>query len=236
MRKKVVALLFYLISSSLFALESLVICYDSPLKMSQAVEKLKIILTREESYESIGKGNCLSLQIVSDREDLIFRFMGRNLYPTQIYGSSGLSQDSSKQECQINIEKTSLENLSTEEIQLMKAGRLSVEKVNAQKKITAHLLLTENLPGTLTYERDDYVVVCKSRGQQYELSFYLRSINENKRNSLSSSVRINKGEKKEIGSILKEVNEKTSNVAIPNGLEYKKREGIESEYITIQVN
>ncbi|WPU66016.1 hypothetical protein [Peredibacter starrii] len=223
-------------------------CFGSPAESSTAREKFRAIQVPSDQLTMDGK--CFTIQMSEHRHELIQRFI-RSSFPNVSISFS--SEDVRRDPCQLKVEKEKSKHLDSTQVGLDVLNQ-STSTTNGSDVLKIQTLKDFNL----TVDQDEIKGRCRFiNPNRYEISLEVRknpkpivpvnlppgtivALNnpppDQETSMLSTTLQLNRGERIEIGSIVKNLRDKGHDVSINPELKVETSSQSASEKVFLSVD
>jgi len=204
--------------------------YDTPTTI-QAANYLNDFLIKDESLIPRRDMNCLDVLVKPARANLFEKLLASkfSMKKMPLQGNESISD----KRCDLVVEKETFSQMKTGEIGVrVKSFKLKDRNQIQQEKSKSFLVLMHGKTASLHVNEEEILVKCfMIRADRYQLEFYLKGQD----NSLSSTVSLVKGQRLEVGGLVKTLNSKDQNIDLPNTGITTKTKGERSDHIWLMI-
>lgn len=223
-------LIFFIFSIPLtFAEDSTVssYCFNHKIDLTAALNDFSFL--KLPSEKSRLQNHCFEIISSVKRADFYNRYFKRK-YAQKVKIDHLAHTNSNQESCRIQIEKRGQSNNQVRDITLGNKARVQDHSVLGQVISRQEILVSQGKKGSFDYLGKKVEVTCKIIGQLAHIQL------ETKRSShlvtrgqdeldLSTSLSLNRGQKIEVGSVLKKIDSKGRQINIPAKIGGKSRSG-----------
>jgi len=230
-------------------------CFSSTAESLKAQASSKYLMLPADSIEA--KGECFSLFTTETRRELIQRYL-RNNYP-QLTVTFSSAERSADEMCSLKVEKIKNSNSTQTNAQVKTFGSVNVGNSSSSGKEVSQIKVMSGSSFELQVDTQKISGKCRFiNSSRFEIEFSMLFIPKpitppvpdgvivvlenpplpevQQGTSLSTTVQIGKGDRLEIGSIVKDLNEKGVQASLTPQLSYEKTEGQSTEKIYLLVD
>lgn len=243
-------LLFCFLANPIFAQDIQVetYCFSSVTESLKAQSSARYLMTSQDKIED--KNECFSLFTSNTRRELIQKYLLQN-YPNMKVSFSS-EERSAAETCHIQVERIKNSNTERSSFSLKKAP--GIEKTNSQGKETSQIKVLSGAPFELRVDQQKIEGECLYiTPNRYEITFSMKFIprpllppvpegvtvviqnppppETQTGTNLSTSVQLLKGQRIEMASIVKDLNDKAQSASLVPEFRYEKSEGVQEEKI-----
>jgi hypothetical protein len=236
-------LLLFITPTILFAEDTRGLCIPRSVRLEDLQKHLKIVLKQSDKVTFDKKNNCLEIKLSNVRFDLFKKYIGRRFplgktYTKRKNSSTTILNESNDRlkEVRRNCDLTLVENeslRSKKRTAELNTGLSAKEVKRKVKKYSqTNMMLGANLSGHLTLNENGVQFKCRPVGRS---KFQITLMKESLRgSSISTSVMVNAGEKLDVGSVYKDLNQKDRKISLDKGIKLEKIKGDQNiEYYLI---
>ncbi len=196
-------------------------CFRAPENVKNVSDRISFILTDRDKIQLNSESNCVDIYSSENRMKVIDKLIRKNFNPidsVQPKDSGNLDQD----HCRIELTETKKRNIDERTISAGEKNKVSDLNKFGTESNTTQLLLAYGRPGSIDIEGKSLNIVCvKNSSGNYHLNFYINSSGGNK---ISSDITVSPGQNVEVGSIVKDLDNKSKEFGISK-IEFNKSEG-----------
>lgn len=202
-------------------------CFNANVNLSSVKSYLGPILARGDRVYSRGIMNCVEIPKAESRFALFEKWLNRRYRIKSSYVGSGKSYQQTatnhvKANCKILIRKETKGQSTSNDISIQKNGRLSQTVTNSSGGVSSRLLLGTGKKGHIRVNSQRVGLVCTKKGaDNYEIDVSL----EARSGSVSTSVQVSRGNRINIGQVVEDLNNRSRNLDINRGANFKNTKG-----------
>lgn len=248
-------LLFVFLANPLFAqdLQVETYCFSSTSESLKAQSSAKYLMTSQDKIED--KNECFSLFTSSTRRELIQKYLLQN-YPNMKVSFSS-EERSASETCHIRVEK--IKNSNTQRSTFSLKNAPGVQNSTSQGKETSQIKVLSGAPFELRVDQQKIEGKCRYiNANQFEITFSMKFIprplippvpegvtvviqnppqpETQTGTNLSTTIQLAKGQRVEMGSIVKDLNDKAQSASLAPEFKYEKTEGVQEEKIYLALD
>ena len=225
-------------------------CFKKVTDVNSVKSHLSSLLAPKDKVNVVS--NCLHVTTEPIRINLYRKIISMKYKVISDYqinddGTVTQSFPSSSEMCRIETLKIIHSKDKRNDVQVGRQNKLSQTDGKGEEVIKGSMMLTVGLPSVLNVDQENIELTCsRLANNNYQLRFRLSStiqrdfqgriIGKNSSSSIDSTVNVTKGQKINVGSIVKDLKNKNKNVSINNGLKLSKTKGKKTidYYLTIR--
>jgi hypothetical protein len=212
-------LLLILFSLNLFAQDTLLILCHPNISQTKLLSSLKSFATKNDKL-SLSNSGCIEIFTTIKKEDLFTRLAKLKYPQIQIKSTSYIASD--KKLCRIKIEKIVNNGQQLRYININKRSKLGETDNKSASSEISNLLVSNAKSGSISINGSTYKLLCHYRNKNlYDISITATSEDS----AISTNLSLAKGQRIEIGSSLKKINDGDTNIGIPTGIVHRKKSG-----------
>lgn len=197
-----------LLSNSLMAQADLFsYCFEDSVRLSSVHQSLSFLLLPKDTVNLREHDHCIDIVASADRGKLFEKFLAGRYNLKQEKGDAVMPEH-----CILNLKTTTVLKSDSS---LVKFGEKNLVKKSEQNSTTTsqmEFVLSQGIQGELEAGPERLKVICRLNGEIGDLQFQFANSG---RGSLSSQFRVKRGEWLNIGSVLKDLNDKNKTLGIP---------------------
>lgn len=247
---------FLILLSNAFAQEMVVetYCFQSEQEALKARESAKYMMLPSDRTEP--KESCFSVFTHESRRELIQKYLLNSFPKMRVDYSS--SETTSKDDCQLLVEKVKIENKESIFLQSGKNPQGRVRESTKSTREVSQLRVMSGAPFELKVDEQEISGKCRYiTPSRYEITFTMRfvpkpivpemapgttvvinnpsQIKHQTGTNLATTVQMNKGEKLEIGNIVKDLTNEAAHASLIPKIQIDKSKGEAQEKIYLMI-
>tara|TARA_R110000868_G_scaffold86182_2_gene241715 strand:+ start:2880 stop:3458 length:579 start_codon:yes stop_codon:yes gene_type:complete len=170
------------------------------------------------------KGHCLVINADSNKEPLISAFLQKKV---------GIFKKSfaPRSECDITVTEIEVINSDTNNIRIGNKSRVRAGEEQSQNTTKSNMKVLENKWAMIEMNDSRVDIKCQKRGDFFELDVRVGS----EGSFLSNSVQVSAGQEIDLGSIVKEINEKNKELSTTTGIQVNKKIGTKQNTFKLSI-
>lgn len=190
-------------------------CFEKSVSLSDAHQTLKILLLPKDIVDHRIEYNCLDIVTSPDRGRLFEKYLGKRYHlQKDTKDSFQLNAEENKiSDCRIDLKTTTKSKVDTSKFKIGEKNIISFAENTNGNVSMMELLLGSGKSGEISIGEETLIIICQLIGS--ESANLIFSYLEKNKASVNSEVTAKKGEWINVGSILKDLNEKTKISGIP---------------------
>lgn len=205
------SLFLIFLSLNSFAQDDLVsFCFEKKVSLSEAAKNLDFLLLPTEKIALRPGDHCLDVLTSPHRTKLLEKFLSKRY---NIISETGVSGPSEIEHCRIDFKTLSNKKIETNNASLGKVTNLGTSEQSRTEVSSAQLLLASGKQGSIEVYGRSLDIECKKGASGfYQLAFFFR---DQAGNSARSEITVRESELVNVGSIVKELDEKNKTLGLP---------------------
>lgn len=198
-------------------------CFDRHTSLENIKKDVTPFLLEGEKISFNHTEHCVEFDLKGeDRIALIDGILSTKYRTKSAYRSQNVATKLSptvSENCRMEIQRTEKERTEVVEVKVGGKTKLVQRNVQGSGKSTTQMLLGMGRPGLIKMNGDEYYLKCdKSGAFAYEVTLSLER--DYGRDSLSTSIRVQKDEQIDLGSMSDEINKSDKKIGIPVGINH----------------
>lgn len=186
-------------------------CFDKTTNLNKVNQSLNFLLLPRDIVEQRPEDNCLDIITLPDRANLFEKFLSKryDLKHEVTHESTKVGASS----CRLDFKTTNQSKVDVNDFKIGQKNTLRSSETNNRNSSTMELLLGFGNDGDLEVASVKLKVKCQIIND--EKANLIFSFNEKNKGSLSTEITANKNEWINVGSVVKDLNEKNKTLGIP---------------------
>lgn len=199
------------LSFNSFAQDDLVsFCFEKKVNLNEAAKSLDFLLLPTEKVALRPGDHCLDVLTSAHRTKLLEKFLSKRY---NIISETGVAGPLEIEHCRIDFKTISNKKIETDAVSLGKVSSLGTSEQSRTEVSRSQLLLTSGKQGSIeVYGRSLDIECKKTLSGVYQLAFFFR---DQAGNSARSEIAVRESELVNVGSIIKDLDEKNKTLGLP---------------------
>lgn len=213
-------------------------CFERNVSIRQVKGHVSTIKAPADKIYLRESLNCIEMNIDNSREDLFRKWISRRFKIIRQYSGNSngavITKKLIRGQCNMKLRRVGKGQSETDNYQLGKSSKASKTISNNKNERVSTLVLTEGLRGSLSINGNRVELVCNRAGATYyQLDVFTT---DQSGNEISTNVSVNKGRELNIGQVVENLDNSSTNLDINQGIGRTKTQGnIQYDYfISIQ--
>lgn len=212
--KLLIVMFFSIISIAVNAKAYQRYCFDSNDQAGAAFSKLVYFKTTHDMFELDEK--CVDIYTIERRVEFFQQFV-KTKFPLVKLALSNTSSPV-KKNCKLEVEQILKGKKNKKKISAAQRLYFGEEDSNTDSTSVSALTLQPGSPGTIAVDKEVITLTCNPSGNGYDIVISVGSTNS----KLQSTVFLGKGQSVEIGSVIRQLNDKGHSINAPNSVSLNK--------------
>ena len=197
-------------------------CFGEDVTLDQVKVELEPFLLSSDRIELDREKNCVSVDVSPERNVLFQRALGKKFRFKTRSLIENRNEEGVLRSCKMKLTQETSENESRSEVKVGYRFKISEGSQKKLENQTSELLIGFGKTGHIRVDGEFVAITCQMVGKDF-VGIDI-SLVGTQNSSLATTLNLRKGEKREIGAIVKDLNEKNKQVGTA-GVDYSKTEG-----------
>lgn len=186
-------------------------CFDKSVNLNGVRQSLSVILLPKDIVDLRTEDNCLDIVTTVDRAKLFEKFLSRRYDLKK--DPAGPASSPADRECRLDLKTTKKSNEEGSNFKVGERNTLNKSTATRNSVSIMELLLGNGIPGEIEAGNEKLKVTCQLVGSDSASLVFAYA--EKNSASASSQVMLKRGEWMNIASVLKDLDEKSKTLGIP---------------------
>ncbi len=213
-------------------------CFERNVSIRQVKGHVSAITAPTDKIYLRESLNCIEMNVDSSREELFRKWISRRFKIIRQYAGNTngavITKKLVRGQCNMKLRRIGKGQSETDNFQLGRNSQASKTISNNSNERISRLVLTEGLKGSITVNGNRVEIVCHRAGaSNYQLDVFST---DQKGNEISTNVSVSKGRELNIGQVVENLDNSSTNLDINKGVGKNQTQGnIKYDYfISIQ--